>query len=86
MAITVEDIKNTRGHFTWSFIGPKYFVETPYGNFIWSDPQYPDGDNMLVRYKKPFTDWIRELKIPYGRDKGSHVIREYCGDDVKVTL
>jgi hypothetical protein len=70
------------GHFTWSY-GERFFIETSEGNFVWSDPDY-DGDNTLRRFHGGYSDWCKDVGIPYGRDKGRHVLRMYCGDDVKV--
>jgi hypothetical protein len=75
----MDNLLDREGDFTWDF-GQNFFIETSIGNFIWSDPDY-NGDNTI----KPFKGTIQEYFEPsYGRDKGKHIIRNYCGDDVKI--
>lgn len=69
--------------FTW-FWGHKFFLESVDGNYIWSDPEYPGGDNTIRPYSGTLDDYLKETGIPYGRDKGTHTIRGYCGDEVKI--
>ena len=75
-----EDILNTVGDFTWSFHNT-FFVETDLGNFVWSDPDY-DGDNSFTYVDYEYKEWLKKEGIPYGRSKGKHVIRDYCGEDI----
>lgn len=72
---------NKFGHFTWNF-GQEFFIETDSGNYVWKDPDY-QGDNTIVSYVGSYMEWCKTNKIPFGRDKGHHKIKEYCGD---VTL
>lgn len=68
-------------HFTWSF-GHTFHLETEVGNFEWSDPDY-GGDNTI----KPcgtLGEWCKKVGIDFGRDKGKHFIRDYCGPDVRI--
>ena len=68
----------TVGHFTWSF-GREFHIETPVGNFVWSDPDY-NGDNTI----KPcgtYSEWCYQTGLEYGRCKGDHYIGDYCGVD-----
>lgn len=77
----IQDILNDRAQFTWSF-GQTFFVETmQHGNFIWSDPDY-QGDNSFTPFHDSYNDWCKESGIPYGRDKGTHEIKSYCGSDI----
>lgn len=71
-----EKIGPLVGTFTWSF-GELFFIETEAGNFVWSDPEY-GGDNTIVPFKGDYNKWAREMSIPFGRDKGKHIISEYC--------
>lgn len=80
MVLTREDILGKIANFTWSF-GTEFFLETDAGNFVWNDPDYC-GDNSIKPFDGSYKDWCRELKIPYGRDKGTKVIREYCGESI----
>lgn len=76
--LTVDDLAT----FSWGF-SDKFFLETDKGNFIWSDPDY-NGDNTIRPYKGTLEDFLKEEDISYCRDKGSHIIKEYCGDDVTI--
>jgi hypothetical protein len=64
--------------------GNTFFLETAKGNYEWSDPEYPGGDNSIKKFNGNLKDFYRHCKIPYGRGKGEHVIRNYCGPDVKI--
>jgi hypothetical protein len=77
-ALTLDDI----GRFTWSF-GRYFHIETNKGNFIWSDPDY-GGDNTIRHTDMNYMQWRQYLQLPFGRDKGEHIIRDYCGIDVKM--
>lgn len=77
-------ILNLEGHFTW-FWNDKFFIETIQGCFIWSDPDY-NGDNSLVEYSGTYADFLNEQDVEFGRDKGVHLIKDYCGEDIKITL
>lgn len=73
---------DTIGLFTWNF-GNKFHIETKVGHFEWSDPSYPGGTNTIVPTVK-YEEWIKIESIPYGRDKGIHSIRVYCGENVVI--
>lgn len=72
---------DTVGHFTWDF-GQRFHIETVDGNYEWSDPDY-NGDN-TIRPAPPYPQWLDKQNIEFGRDKGRHTIRDYCGPDVKI--
>lgn len=76
--ITLETI----GTFTWSF-HHRFHIETDQGNYEWSDPDYPGGDN-TIHPCQPYNVWCNLLNIPFGRDKGTHRIRDYCGNNVSI--
>jgi len=76
---TEKEIFNLVGHFTWSLSNAEFFVETPQGNLIWSDHSY-DGDNTLRQVDYNYHTWCRKLQIPFGRDKGKHLLKDYCID------
>ena len=69
------------GDFSWNF-SMLFFIETSEGNFIWADPEY-NGSNIIIEYNGSFDDWLVEENIPYARSKGSHRIKDYCGNDFK---
>jgi hypothetical protein len=70
-----EKLLNSTASFTWSF-GQSFFVETPYGNFIWKDPDY-GGDNTFTQFLGNYKDWIKFESIHFGRDKGKHLVKNY---------
>jgi hypothetical protein len=76
--LTLDDI----GEFTWSF-SKQFLIETCNGNFVWNDPDY-GGDNIITLFDGDYKKWCDDLNIPYGRDKGTHTIRGYCGEKVKI--
>jgi hypothetical protein len=78
--MTKEELLNILGHFTWGF-SSEFFVETGVGNFIWSDPEY-NGDNSFTPFEGSYKRWLRTINIPFGRDKGLHVIKKYCGSNI----
>lgn len=73
---------DTIGDFTWSY-HYRFHISTANGNYEWSCPDYPGGDN-TIRPAKPYRAWLSDQNLPYGREKGKHTIREYCGDDVII--
>jgi hypothetical protein len=68
--------------FTWGF-NSHFLLKTAEGSFIWSDPDYC-GDNTIVPFEGGYKEWLIFEGIPFGRDKGTHIIREYCGEEVKI--
>ena len=71
------------GRFSWGF-GNKWFILVGGKAYEWSDPSYPGGLGTIRPFHGTYKHWCRKLQIPYGRDKGTHVIRDYCGEDVKI--
>ena len=78
--MTKEELGNLVGEFTWLF-GQEFFIETSKGNFLWSDPEY-GGSGEIREYNGELGKYLKEVGVPYGRDKGKHVISAYCGDFV----
>ena len=73
--ITKEVLLNEMGEFTWDF-GHFFVIQTRFGMFVWSDPGY-GGDNTM----KPYLGRFKDFFYPYGRDKGTHLISRYCGEE-----
>lgn len=73
--------KSDLASFTWGF-GSTFHLETTKGNFEWSDPDY-NGEN-TIRPCEPYGQWCDRIGIEFGRDKGTHIIGDYCGPDVKI--
>ena len=71
---------NTFAEFTWGF-GQRFFLETNEGNFVWSDPEY-NGDNTISPFRGTYKNWVKQENIPFGRGKGRHTIKSYCGKNV----
>lgn len=76
-----EDVLQLVGSFNWNY-GSRFFIETAHGNFIWNDPAY-SGDNTLKATAMDYAQWLCAENIPYARDKGQHVIADYCGRSVQ---
>lgn len=72
-----EKLLDMIGDFTWNFAS-HFFIETNEGNFIWSDPDYY-GDNTIIPYQGTVQDYFGDS---FGRCKGRHLIRLYCGEDI----
>lgn len=70
---------DTVAKFTWGF-GHEFFLETEFGNYIWSDPSY-GGNNTIRATHLSYRGWAEPF---WGREKGKHVIREYCGESVEI--
>ena len=74
MSISLDSI----AEFTWGF-GMHFLLKVGNAYYQWSDPDY-QGDNTI----KPYTD--NPLNFVHegfsGRCKGTHRIRDYCGDKV----
>ncbi len=78
--MTKEHLLSLVGDFTW-FWGQTFFIETSEGNFIWSDPDY-NGDNTIRSTNESLEQYCKNSNVPCGRDKGTHVIENYCGKNV----
>lgn len=74
-----EKLLSLHGHFFWSF-GHEFFIETSVGNFVWSDPDYPNGDNSIKPFAGSYREWIDLIGVDFARDKGNHSILYYVGD------
>lgn len=75
--LTLDDVAD----FTWGF-GSTFHLDTTKGSFEWSDPEY-GGDN-TIRPCPHYNQWCERQGIEFGRDKGTHIIRDYCGADVTI--
>lgn len=78
-----QDILNLTGEFTWGF-GSSFFIETENGNFEWEDPEY-GGNNTLKKVDYDYNQWIKLLNIPFGREKGTHIIKDYCKNVIIIS-
>jgi len=74
---------DTVADFTYCW-GCTFFLETPEGNFEWSDSDYPGGDNTITPFDGTLKDFLNKINIQYGRCKGQHTIEAYCGEEVKI--
>lgn len=74
---------DTIAYFTW-LLNDEFFLETIEGNYVWSSPEYPGGNNTIRHYNGSLGDYmINESCCEFGSHKGEHRIRDYCGDSVK---
>lgn len=81
----MNKILNLTGLFTW-FHGHEWFIETESnGNFYWSDGDYPGGDNTIYPFNGSLRDFMNLMGLFGARGKGRHIIKEYCGDKVKIS-
>lgn len=62
-----------------------YFIETPKGNFVWKDPDH-GGDNKIFNFDGDILKWLKEMNIPFGRNKGHRRIEDFCGEYVQFPL
>lgn len=67
--------------FTWNF-GNEFFLESANGNYTWSDPSYHGGTNEIKKFNGTYKEWCEQNNIPFGRCKGYHTVKDYCGDKV----
>lgn len=72
---------DTSAVFTWGF-GHMYLVETPAGQFLYSNPEYGGDNTIKPFYGDPKDYFIGDTKT--GRQV--YTIREFCGDDVKLEI
>lgn len=79
--MTKEEILELVGDFTWLW-DHQFFIETPNGNFVWSDPGYPHGDNTIRKSDKTYNQYLAYCGISHGRSKGLHKIKDYCGTEI----
>jgi hypothetical protein len=76
--IDKESLCDLVGDFSWDY-GCTFFIETEKGNFVWSDPEY-GGNNEIKAFDGSFKCALRKWHLPCMRDKGTHRIKDYCGD------
>ncbi len=71
---------DTIAEFTWDF-GSRFLLETPEGTYVWSDPEYGGDNTIRPLTKEEVENFFGDF---WGRSKGSHKVRDYCGDNVKI--
>ena len=76
--LTVDDVAEFTYCWGWTF-----FLETPKGNYEWSDPAY-NGNNTIRPFAGTLKEFCDTIHVPFCRFKGKHVIKDYCGSDVKI--
>jgi hypothetical protein len=77
--LTKEQIGNLVGSFTWNFCTTFFIEAGDAGNLVWSDPEY-GGTGEIRPFHGTYQQWIKTENIPFGRDKGTHIINDYCGE------
>lgn len=79
------EILNTSANLTWCW-NHLYFLHSKNGNnYIFSYMVYDYGTNDLYLYKGSDTDFMKELRIEYGKDKGYNIPAEYFGVGRRIT-
>lgn len=78
--MTKTEFLGLEGRFLWNFCC-YFFIETSKGNFVWSDSDY-HGDNTVRRYNGSAEKFCKDYDVPFLRDKGRHIIEDYCGKDI----
>jgi len=70
--------------FTWMW-GRDFHLQAEDGRaYLWSSPDY-GGDNTIRPHHRTISDYGRLYQhnpTAWGRDKGQHRIRDYCGNGV----
>lgn len=82
--ITREQFLQAEAEFSWGF-REHFFVETPYGNFVWSCPSYYGMNTFRVFYGN-HDDWLTASGLDFSRDKGKHFIEDYCGTEIDIIV
>ena len=77
-----EDLLGHVGHFTWMW-NDIFFIEAAEDNYLWSDPNHK-GDNTIKKYDGTYEDFLETISMTFGRDKGRHIIGEYCKNAVVI--
>jgi hypothetical protein len=82
-----DHLLGTMGHFTWSQ-GKEWLVETDLGNFIWSDPNYGDGDDTLTFFEGGHDEFyaLAGVQPEVCKDKGDNLILNKCGQDIDLKI
>lgn len=70
---------NLIGLFVQEIGTPNFFILTEEGKFLYSDPQWKGGTNIITRTDIKLSDWEKEHKT---RSKTNCRIKDYCGEDV----
>jgi hypothetical protein len=83
MSVDREALLACMAQFTWLW-SCEFFVETEHGNFIWKDPEYPNGDNTFTPFDGNLLAYLEKVGLDFGRDKGYHVVARYCGEEIKL--
>lgn len=84
ISISKEALLDIVGDFTWCW-GWDFFISTGFGNYIWRDPSY-NGNNTVTKFDGTLDDFYKKCRIDCGRDKGHHIIRNYCGEDWTLVI
>jgi hypothetical protein len=79
---TLEELIAAEGDFSWNY-GNEFFIETKFGNYIWSDPDY-SGNHTIRRFSGSCKEYTKSCNIPFLRDKGKHIIKDYIENVEKL--
>lgn len=76
--ITKEVLLSETANFIWMF-DHRFFVETKFGNFVWSDPDY-NGNDTVTPFKGSYNGFCNISGTLFGRCKGQRLIRDFIGN------
>lgn len=65
------------GYFIKEYCTPNIFIITEQGNYLFSDPQFRDGTNILTKTTLTANEW-KKGRNTY--DIGGRSIKDYCGN------
>ena len=63
-----------------------WIIKTSIGCFLWSDLDYPGGDNTIRKYDGDEYDYLERTGTPYFRDKGQTFIKDRVPENVQLIL
>jgi hypothetical protein len=75
--MTKEELLDMHGEFTYLW-GCDFHVKTEKGCFHWSSIDYPNGKDTM-RPCGSYDELRQSIGVGFGRRKGTHLIRDYCG-------
>lgn len=77
-----QALLDTQAYFTWKVGKEDFYVVADGKRYIWSSPAF-GGNNLFQETNMSYKQWIGH---DFGRENGTHVIRDYCGPDIKISL
>lgn len=76
----VEELLDLEGHFVWCW-NQYFIITTDELVLLWSSPDY-NGDNTIRPWTGSTVDLHKYLCIDWGKCKGRHKLKDFCGDKI----